>query len=229
MRRLELMTNLMKQEKSLSNQNIFDTQMVDSLLANLLHHHYFYKYFNSLSSIYGIHYDQQLLQAFKNSLNKQKDLSKIIDKGFQFYHFLYNYGRYELSRQIIECIIQSLTKQVKQRQPIIWTYLFRACCALIQVHNQNLEIKEAWVRFDAANEIADNLKITGIGNIRKNLFEINNQIFFIVEIANNDYAWLYSVTSQTAFEDANFDACIQYSYRYVLRFDKLLKNDRYYY
>jgi len=35
----------------------------------------------------------------------------------------------------------------------------------------------------------------------------------MIEIPNDDYAWLYSVSSQTAYEDANFDACIQYSYR----------------
>jgi len=37
---------------------------------------------------------------------------------------------------------------------------------------------------------------------------------FLIEIATNDYAWLYFAASQTAFEDANFDACIQYCYRY---------------
>jgi len=163
MRRFELMTNLIKEEKSLSNQNIFDTQIIDSILNDILHQHYFYKYFFSLSSIYGIHYDQQIVQAFKNSLSKQNNLLKTIEKGFLLYHFLYNYGRYELSRDIIESIVQSLTKQINKQQPQIWIYLFRSCCALIQVHNQNLEIKEAWTRIEAANEIAENLKTTGIG------------------------------------------------------------------
>jgi hypothetical protein len=164
MRRLELMNNLIKKENSLSNQSIFDTPMVDSLLSNSEHHHYFYKYFTALSSIYGIHFDRDFYQSFLKSLDKQDDLPKILDKGFQLYDFLYNYGRYELCRQIIERIVQTLTKQVKQQQPIIWNYLFRACCALIQVHNQSLEMKEAWARIEAANEMAENLKTTGMGN-----------------------------------------------------------------
>jgi len=163
MRRLELMNNLIKKENSLGNQSIFDTPIVDSLLSNSIHHHYFYKYFIALSSIYGIHFDREFLQSFIKSLDKQDDFIKILDKGFQLYEFLYNYGRYELCRQIVERIVQSLTKQVKQQQPIIWTYLFRACCALIQIHNQSLEIKEAWARIEAANEIAENLKTTGMG------------------------------------------------------------------
>jgi hypothetical protein len=160
------MNNLIQKEKSLANQTIFDTPIVDSLLANSNHHHYFYKYFMALSSIYSIHFDRQFVQSFSNSLDKQGDNTNIIDKGFQLYQFLYNYGRYELCRQIIERIVQSLTQQVKQQpqqQSIIWTYLFRACCALIQVHNQGLEIKEAWARIEAANEITDNLKTAGIG------------------------------------------------------------------
>jgi len=159
------MNNLIQKEKSLANQSIFDTPIVDSLLENSNHHHYFYKYFMALSSIYSIHFDRQFVHSFSNSLDKQMDNTKIIDKGFQLYQFLYNYGRYELCRQIIERIVQSLTQQVKQQQQqsIIWTYLFRACCALIQVHNQGLEIKEAWARIEAANEIADNLKTASIG------------------------------------------------------------------
>jgi len=167
MRRFELMTNLIKEEKSLSDQNIFDTKIIDSLLDNILHQHYFYKYFLSLSSIYGIHYDQQLVQAFKNSLSKQNDLFKTIEKGFLLYQFLYNYGRYEFCREIIECIVQTLNKQINKQQPKIWIYLFRSCCALIQVHNQSLEIKEAWARIEAANEIAENLKSTEIGKSKK--------------------------------------------------------------
>lgn len=164
MRRLELMNNLIQREKSLANQNIFDTPIVDSLLSNPQHYHYFYKYFMALSSIYSIHFDRQFFQSFLQSLDKQNGDTKIIEKGFQLYHFLYQYGRYELCRQIIERIVQVLTKQVKQ-QTNVWTYLFRACCALIQVHNQGLEMKEAWARIEAANEIADNLKATGIGNM----------------------------------------------------------------
>jgi len=175
MRRLELMNNLIKKETSLNNQSIFDTEMVDSLLSNSIHYHYYYKYFIALSSIYGIHFDREFLQSYIKSLDKQDDFIKILDKGFQLYDFLYNYGRYELCRQIIERIVQSLTKQVKQQQPIIWTYLFRACCALIQVHNQGLEIKEAWARIEAANEIAENLKTTGMG---KNDFILNYNLMF---------------------------------------------------
>jgi hypothetical protein len=160
------MTSLIKEEKTLSNQNIFDTQIINLILNDKLHQHYFYKYFFSLSSIYSIHYDQQIVQAFKNSLSKQNNnnlLLKTIEKGFLLYHFLYNYGRYELSRDIIEFIVQFLTKQINKQQPQIWIYLFRSCCALIQVHNQCLEIKEAWARIEAANEIIENLKATGIG------------------------------------------------------------------
>ncbi len=163
MRRLELMNSLIKKESALSNQSIFDTAIVDSLLSNSTHHHYFYKYFIALSAIYGIHFDREFLQSFVKSLDKQEDFIKILDKGFLLYDFLYNYGKYELCRQIIERIVQSLTKQVKQQQPIIWTYLFRACCALIQVHNQSLEMKEAWARIEAANEIAENLKTASMG------------------------------------------------------------------
>ena len=214
MRRLELMNNLIQKEKSLANQTIFDTPIVDSILSNPNHHHYFYKYFMALSSIYSIHFDRQFYQSFINSLDKQNDDTKMIEKGFQLYHFLYNYGRYELCRQIIERIVQVLTKQVKQQQTNIWTYLFRACCALIQVHNQGLEMKEAWARIEAANEIADNLKTNGMSKsilfYRRYYFHDD---FFYLEIDNNDYAWFYLTASQTAFEDANFDACIQYCYR----------------
>ena len=172
MRRLELMNNLIKKENSLSNQSIYDTPLVDLLLTNSTNYHYFYKYFIALSSIYGIHFDREFYQGFIKSLDKHDDFIKILDKGFNLYYFLYNYGRYELCRQIIERIVQSLTKQVKQQQPIIWTYLFRACCALIQIHNQSLEMKDAWARIEAANEIAENLKTTGMG--------INNFIFIII-------------------------------------------------
>ncbi|CAF2266002.1 unnamed protein product [Rotaria magnacalcarata] len=202
MRRLELMNNLMQQESALANQSVFDTEIVDTILSNSKNHHYFYKYFIALSSIYGIHFDRQFLQSFSSSLDKQDNFIKIIDKGFQLYHFLYGYGRYELCRQAIERIVQALTKTVKQQQPTIWNYLFRACCALIQIHNQSVEIKDAWARIEAANEIADNLKTTGI------------------EIPSNDYAWLYFSVSQTAYEDANFDACIQYCYRGLKAADK---------
>ncbi|CAF1454198.1 unnamed protein product [Rotaria sordida] len=170
MRRLELINNLMKNEHSLANQCTFDTDVVNKLLIDSNHYHHFYKYFIALSSIYGIHFDRQFLQSFINSLDKQDDLFKIIDKGFQLYHFLYGYGRYELCRQIIERIVQSLTKQVKQQhqqqqqQSTIWTYLFRACCALIQVHNQGLEMKDAWARIEAANEISENLKTNSMVN-----------------------------------------------------------------
>jgi hypothetical protein len=165
--RLELMISLIKQEKSLSNQNILDIQMVELFLNDSQHQHHYFKYFLSLSSIYGIHYDREFVDIFQNLLNKENNLLKIIEKGFLLYHFLYNYGRYEFCRNIIQSIVQSLTKQVKekhQQQDIIWIYLFRACCALIQIHNQSLEIKEAWARIEAANEIAENLKTTGIGN-----------------------------------------------------------------
>jgi hypothetical protein len=60
-----------------------------------------------------------------------------------------------------------MTKQMDKQQPIIWIYLFRSCCALVQVHNQNLEIKEAWARIEAANEIAENLKATGNSKFEK--------------------------------------------------------------
>ena len=166
MRRLELMSNLMKEEKSLAKENLFDTQIIESFLSNTRHHHYFYKYFLALSSIYGIHYDRELIQAFKTSLIKSNDLSKTIEKGFLFYQFLYNYGRYEYCREMIECIVQRLTKEMNKQQPDLWIYLFRSCCALVQVHNQSLEIKEAWARIEAANEIAENLKATGIGKNR---------------------------------------------------------------
>lgn len=165
MRRLELMNNLIKQENALANQSVFDTEIVNKILANTNNHHYFYKYFVALSSIYGIHFDRQFLQAFLNSIDKQDDIIKIADKGFQLYHFLNGYGRYESCRQVVERIVQALTKQVKQhqQQSTIWTYLFRACCALIQIHNQGIEVKDAWARIEAANEIADNLKSSGIG------------------------------------------------------------------
>ena len=35
-------------------------------------------------------------------------------------------------------------------------------------------------------------------------------------VPGNDYAPLHAAAAQTAYEDANFDACIQYSYRYAL-------------
>jgi hypothetical protein len=181
MRRLELMNNLIKKETSLANQSIFDTPMVDSLLANPTNYHHFYKYFIALSSIYGIHFDRQFQQSFVKSLDKQSDLTKILDKGFQLYHFLYNYGRYELCRQIIERIVQAVTKQVKQQQITIWTYLFQACCALIQVHNQGLEIKDAWARIEAANEIAENLKTTGMGRV---IHLIDSIIFYFTYFRN---------------------------------------------
>ncbi|CAF1012557.1 unnamed protein product [Rotaria sp. Silwood1] len=202
--RIELLINLIKQEKSLSNQNIFDTEIIDLLLDDTLHQHHFYKYFFSLSSIYGIHYDQKFVYALKDSLNTQNNILNIVEKGFLLNQFLYNYGRYELCQQIIESIVQSLTKLVKQhnQKSIIWTYLFRGCCALVQTHNQSFQIQQAWARIEAANEIADTLKTTGI------------------EIPNNEYAWFYSVISQTAYEDANFDACIQYSYKGLKLVDK---------
>lgn len=162
------MNNLIKKEQSLSSQSIFDTELVDSLLSKSVQYHYFYKYFTALSSIYGIHFDREFYQAFKKNLDKQDDYTKTIDKGFQLYEFLYNYGRYDLARQVVESIVQFLTKHVKQQQQsTIWTYLFRACCALIQVHNQSLEMKDAWARIEAANEIAENLKTTGIGILQK--------------------------------------------------------------
>jgi hypothetical protein len=167
MRRLELMTSLMQEEKSLSNQTIFDTQIMNTLLTDTHHHHYFYKYLFSLSTIYGIHYDRKFVEAFKTSLAGENDLLKTIEKGFLLYQFLYNYGRYDFSRDIIEFIVQIMTKQMDKQQPIIWIYLFRSCCALVQVHNQNLEIKEAWARIEAANEIAENLKATGNSKFEK--------------------------------------------------------------
>jgi hypothetical protein len=166
--RFELMTSLIKQEKSLAHKNLFDIEIIDSILYDSPHQHHFYKYFISLSSIYGIHYDRQFVEFFQNSLNKEENLLKTIEKGFLLYHFMYNYGRYEFCREIIQSIVQSLTKQVKQhqQQSIIWIYLFRACCALVQIHNQSLEVKEAWARIEAANEIIENLKTTGIGNYK---------------------------------------------------------------
>lgn len=156
------MNNLIQKEKSLANHTIFDTAIVDTLLANPNHHHYFFKYFMALSSIYSIYFDRQFLQSCIQSLEKDATDRKTLDKSFQLYEFLYGYGRYELCRQLVERIVQVLTKQMKH-QPDVWTYLFRACCALVQVHNQGLEMKEAWARIEAANEIADNLKATGIG------------------------------------------------------------------
>ncbi|CAF3173956.1 unnamed protein product [Rotaria socialis] len=204
MRRIELFINLMKEEKSLSNQNIFDTQVVDLLFNDPVHQHHFYKYFFSLSLVYGIHYDQQFTQAYRNLLDKQNNVLTAIDNGFLLYHFLYNYGRFELCQEIIESIVQSLTKLVKNhdQKSIIWTYLFRGCCALIQAHNQSFQIQEAWTRIEAANEIADSLNAAGI------------------EIANDEYGWLYTAITQTAYEDANFDACIQYSYKGLKLVDK---------
>ena len=166
MRRLELMNNLIKKEPSLASQTIFDTPMIDTLLSNGTHHHHFYKYFNTLSTIYGVYLDREFYQSFRRAIDQTSDLLAILDKGFQLYDFLYNYGRFELCRQIIEHIVQALTKQVKQEhehQSATWTYLFRACCALIQVHNQGLEMKEAWARIEAAHEIIDNLKAIDLG------------------------------------------------------------------
>lgn len=180
MRRLELMTNLIQEEKSLFNQTIFDTEMMNTLLTDKLHHHYFYKYLFSLSTIYGVHYDRKFVEAFKISLSKEDDLLKIIEKGFLLYQFLYDYGRYEFCRDIIESIVQLITKQMDKQQPIIWIYLFRSCCALVQVHNQTLEIKEAWARIDAANEIAENLKATGTGKFEKNSIDINIHFFYAI-------------------------------------------------
>ncbi|CAF1532531.1 unnamed protein product, partial [Rotaria sordida] len=39
-------------------------------------------------------------------------------------------------------------------------------------------------------------------------------------IASNDQAWLYFAASQTAYEDANFDASIQYCYKGLKLADK---------
>ena len=215
MRRLELMQNLIKKESALASQSLFDTSMVDSLLADSAHHHHFYKYFIALSSIYGLHFDREFLQSFLKALEKQENFLKTVEKGFQLYDFLYNYGRYELCRQIIEQIVQSLTKQVKQQQqePAVWTYLFRACCALIQVHNQGMEMKEAWARIEAAHEIVENLKAIELGKIHHFRTFFQRSIFFPIEIPSHEYAWFYLTASQTAFEDANFDASIQYCYR----------------
>ena len=166
MRRLELMNNLIKKESSLANQTIFDTPMIDTLLSNGKLHHHFYKYFNTLSTIYGVYLDREFCQSFRRAIDQTSDLLAILSKGFQLYDFLYNYGRFELCRQIIEHIVQALTKQVKQEhehQSATWTSLFRACCALIQVHNQGLEMKEAWARIEAAHEIIDNLKAIDMG------------------------------------------------------------------
>jgi hypothetical protein len=164
MRRLELMNNLMQKEASLASQSLFDTTIVDGLLANATNYHLFYKYFSALSSIYGVHLDRDFQKSFLSTLDKDENPTAIIDKGFQLYEFLYNYGRYEYCRQIIERIVQLLSKQLKhEHQPTTWASLFRACCALIQVHNQSLEMKEAWLRIEAANEIIDNLKSMHIG------------------------------------------------------------------
>jgi hypothetical protein len=164
MRRLELMTNLIQEEKSLANQTIFDTEIMNTVLNDTVHHHYFYKHLYSLSTIFGIHYDKKFVKAYKNALSEGNDLFKMIEKGFLLYQFLYNYGRYDFCREIIESIVHIITKQINKQQTIIWIYLFRSCCALVQVHNQCLEIKEAWARIEAANEIAENLKATGVGN-----------------------------------------------------------------
>lgn len=167
MRRLELMISLIKEEKSFSDQTTFDSQTIDPFLVDTLHHHHYYKHFHSLSSIYGRHVDRELVQAFKTSLAKQDDLLKTIEKGFLLYHFLYNYGRYEYCRELIECIVETLKKQINKQQAGIWIYLFRSCCALVQVHNQSLEIKEAWARIEAASEIAEKLKTSGISKLEK--------------------------------------------------------------
>lgn len=155
--------NVIKKQTTFSNQNIFDTQLIEPFLSRTQYQHYFYKYFHSLSSNYGIQFDRELLYALKSRMNKSDDLLKTIEKGFLFYHFLYNYGRYEYCRDLIECIVQTLKKQINKQDAQLWIYLFRSCCALVQVHNQSLEIKEAWARIDAANEIAENLKATGVG------------------------------------------------------------------
>lgn len=155
----------MKEEKSLSKQNIFETQVVDFLFNDPTHQHQFYKHFFALSYVYGIHYDQQFVQAYKQLIDQRTDILKYIEKGFLLYHFLYDYGRHELAQQIIESIVQSLTKLVKQNahNTHLWKYLFRGCCALIQTHNQTFQIQEAWTRIEAANEIAESLKATSIG------------------------------------------------------------------
>ena len=82
---------------------------------------------------------------------------------------------------------------------------------MIQIHNQSLEMKEAWARIEAANEITENIKTTGTGNSLKSL--LSSLILSFLEITPNDYAWFHYTASQTAYEDANFDACIQYCYR----------------
>ena len=169
MRRLELMTNLLQEEKSLANQTIFDTEIMNIVLNDTLHHHYFYKHLHSLSTIFGINYDEIFVKTYKTALLEANDLFQMIDKGFLLYQFLYNYGRYEFCREIIESIVHVITKQINKQQSIIWIYLFRSCCALVQVHNQSLEIKEAWARIEAANEIAENLKATGVGKFHKEI------------------------------------------------------------
>lgn len=167
MRRLELFVNLMKQEKSLSHQNIFDIPTIDIILNDPLHQHLYFKYFFALSFIYGVHYDRQLVETLKTVLNQTNDILVVVEKGFGLYYFLYNYGKYELCQQIIESIVQALTKSVKQhhQKSLIWSYLFRGCCALVQAHNQSFQIQDAWSRIEAAHEIADSLKATGIGKI----------------------------------------------------------------
>lgn len=174
------MNDLIKKENSLSNQTLFNTELVDALLADPAHYHLFYKYFYALSSIYGNHFDRDFFKCFIKSLDKQENYISIIEKGFALYHFLYNYGRYELSRQVIENIVQSLTKRVKdqnQNSTQIWIFLFRSCCALIQVHNQSVEMKEAWARIEAANEIIENLKSIQMGKKDEEIFIRNDFVF----------------------------------------------------
>lgn len=173
MRRLELLIRLHKQDPTLLNQNLFQFDIIQTFLVNQKSHHYFFKYFHSLSTINGLHYDRELIRIYQHLLsqNEQYEFSSLIEQGFFFYEFLFQYARYDYACEIIESIVQTLTKQINKQQTNIWIYLFRSCCALVQIHNQNLDIKQAWARIEAANEIADNLKAKNIGK---------NSVFFLI-------------------------------------------------
>lgn len=164
MHRLELMINLVTEDKSLFSHNLLFIHVVDPLLDDASHQHYFFKYFFALSSIYGIHFDRELTRAFLHSLDEPKDLAQTIDKGLRLHAFLYNYGRYEFCRQIVISIIRVVPRSTEELEPVVrWTYLFRAYSAAVQLDNQNLDVHQAWRRVEAANDAAERLRSIGQG------------------------------------------------------------------
>ena len=164
MHRLELMINLVTEDKSLVSHNILFIHVVDPLLDDASHQHHFFKYFFALSSIYGIHFDRELTRAFLHCLDEPKDLGQTIDKGLRLHSFLYNYGRYDFCRQIVASIIRILSKSAEELEHTVrWTYLFRAYTAAVQLDNQNLDVQQAWKRVEAANDTAERLRSIGQG------------------------------------------------------------------